>query len=292
MTKSTLPNLLDWRRDIEADTVFYRIENGLEKQTEILMKNDPNRVLPLGAPQGTLINHLLNFPEKVEGKDVFEPFAGSGAFGHMALKLGSRRVDFLDLNPRASSFQLENARRNGFGPARFEVHTGDIAQYSPARKPEVILANPPFVPTPDGIPGTLTSNGGPEGNRLVGLLLERLEELLEASGEAYIYVFQFMRDGRPLIADTLEAPLRRRPVELTPTQSAAIPFETYLATCHAFFSRSALVIQSWAEGLLDRYGGGVGLNHFVMHIGPRGDEATRVSVVPNVEEKYGEGFLT
>jgi len=29
-----------------------------------------------------------------------------------------------------------------------------------------------------------------------------------------------------------------------------------------------------------------------MHIGPRGDEATRVSVVPNVEEKYGEGFLT
>jgi tRNA G37 N-methylase Trm5 len=57
---------------------------------------------------------MLNFPEVVRGKRLFEPFAGSGALGFMALKIGARRVDFLDINHRASDFQRENAQLNRF----------------------------------------------------------------------------------------------------------------------------------------------------------------------------------
>jgi hypothetical protein len=293
MTKPLLPNLLNWRRDVDGVNVTYHFGNGLEVQTEILMKNDPNRILPLGGPQGTLINHMLNFPRKFAGKDVFEPFAGSGALGLMALKLGARRVDFLDINPRAASFQKHNARRNGFGPERFGAHVEDLATYSPDRRYQAILANPPFVPTPDCVTGTITSNGGPEGNRLVELLLERLEEFLDPVGEAYVYVFQLVKgDGEPVVVDLLERWVLQRPVEITPTQENEIPFDTYLSSYLELFPDSEELIRSWGGGLIERYGKSLGLNHFVLHIGPKGDAPTSVSVVSNVEVKYGEGFLS
>ena len=113
-------------------------------------------------------------------RTLFEPFAGSGAIGFMALKVGAGHVDFLDVNPRASQFQRENAGLNQFSSSRFTSITGDIADFAPARKYDLMLANPPFVPTPEGIDGTLTSNGGPEGSRFVEILVERLEELFVA----------------------------------------------------------------------------------------------------------------
>ena len=207
--------------------MFYRFSNGLKIKTEIFNKGDRLRILPLGSPQGSLLNHLLNFPETVQDKSVFEPFAGSGALGFMALKAGARHVDFLDINPRALDFQRENAALNQFSSSQFASIEGDIADLAPKRKYNLILANPPFVPTPEGIEGTITSNGGPEGSRFVEILLERLEEFLEPSGQALIYIFQFAKDGQPLVVELLAKTLKHRPVELTPSQGRPIPFETY-----------------------------------------------------------------
>ena len=108
----------------------------------------------------------------------------------MALKAGAGRVDFLDINPRALDFQRENAAVNRFPSSRFTSIKGDIADFLPERSYDLILANPPFVPTPAGLDGTITSNGGPDGNRFVEMLLKRLEEFLEPSGRALIYLFQ------------------------------------------------------------------------------------------------------
>src|SRR5262249_60810675 len=107
-------------------------------------------------------------------KDVFELFAGSGALGFMALKLGAHHVDLLDVNPRAVTFQVENAALNHFLPSQYSAIEGDIATFIPTHTYDLILANPPFVPTPAGIAGTLTSNGGTEGNKSVELHVHRL----------------------------------------------------------------------------------------------------------------------
>src|SRR5262245_6667069 len=168
-----LPDLLQYSREFRGDQVLYRFGNGLTINTEIFRKNDKLRILPLGTPQRSLMNHMLNFPEVVKDKEVFEPFAGSGALGFMALKVGARHVDFLDINPRALTFQVENAALNELPQSCYRSIEGDIATFTADRKYELIVANPPFVPTPEGIEGTITSNGGPEGNRFVESLLKR-----------------------------------------------------------------------------------------------------------------------
>src|SRR5262249_7069716 len=119
--QSPLPNLLQRTHEVQDDQIRYRFGNGLVIKTEILRKPDRLRILPLGTPQGSLMNHMLHFPEVTQGKDVFEPFAGSGALGFMALKLGAHHVDFLDVNPRAVTFQVENAALNHFLASQYSA---------------------------------------------------------------------------------------------------------------------------------------------------------------------------
>ena len=140
---SPLPNLVQRTRVADGDELVYTFGNGLTVHTEVFMKDDPLRVLPIGTPQDTLINWMLNHPEHIAGKTVFEPFAGSGVLGLMALKLGARHVDFLDINPRAVEFQVANAQGNGFAPTRYRAIEKSIAVFEPECRYDLIFSNPP-----------------------------------------------------------------------------------------------------------------------------------------------------
>ncbi len=61
--KSPLPNLLQRTHEVQGDQMLYRFGNGLLIKTEIFRKHDRLRILPLGAPQGSLMNHMLHFPD-------------------------------------------------------------------------------------------------------------------------------------------------------------------------------------------------------------------------------------
>ena len=287
----SLPDLLQRTREVNGEDVLYRFANGLTIKTEVFNKRDRQRILPLGTPQGSLMNHVLNFPETVQHKGTFEPFAGSGALGFMALKAGARHVDFLDINPRAADFHRDNAALNQFSAGRFTSITGDIATFVPERKYDLILANPPFVPTPEGIEGTITSNGGPEGSRFVEILLERLEQFLEPTGRALIYVFQFVRAGEPLIVELLARCSQRRSVEITPAQERSIPFETYYQAYLQLFPKAAPAVDRWRSDLLRRHGSGLTLCHYVVDVGPQSDRSTDCVIRENFAQKFGESFL-
>jgi methylase of polypeptide subunit release factors len=288
---ATLPDLLQRTHEVRGDEVLYRFANGLAIKTEVFLKRESLRILPLGSPQGSLMNHLLAFPEAARGKRVFEPFAGSGALGFMALKAGAERVDFLDVNPRASTFHRENAALNGFALDRFTSITGDVADFAPPRRYDLLLANPPFVPTPEGMEGTITSNGGPEGSRFVEILLERLEDVLEPGGRALVYVFQLVKGERPLIAERLERTSARRPVELTPAQARLIPFEAYLAAYRRAFPREEAAIERWRAALTRAHGEGLTLCHYVVDVGPQSEGPAECVIRRNFAEKFGECFL-
>jgi hypothetical protein len=60
--------------------------------TDPFLWSDAARILPLGGPQDTILNRMLRQPRLAQGRSVFEPFAGAGAFGLMALKLGARHA--------------------------------------------------------------------------------------------------------------------------------------------------------------------------------------------------------
>src|SRR5262245_66229725 len=114
------------------------------------MRRSADGILPLGGPQDTILNRMLCYPELVRGRRVFEPFAGAGAFGLMALRLGARHVEFLDINPRACAFQKDNATRNGFAADRYHCHLGSIVEYEAGEPFDLVLANPPLVHTSPG----------------------------------------------------------------------------------------------------------------------------------------------
>jgi hypothetical protein len=288
---NTLPDLLGRTSEVRGEEVLYRFANGLTIKTEVFNKDDELRILPLGSPQAALMNHMANFPGIVQGKCVFEPFAGSGPLGLMALMLGARHVDFLDINPRAAKFHHGNAELNQLSSARFTSIVGDIATFIPNRKYDVIVANPPFVPTPEGIEGTITSNGGPEGNRFVEILFQRLEVFLEATGEALVYLFQFVKDDQPLVVELISRTLDHRLVELTPSQRQRTSFESYRSAYTRLFPNAAKAIARWESNLVQRYGHGLSLCHYIAHVGRRGDSSTCCVVRDNFAQKFGESWF-
>jgi hypothetical protein len=286
-----LPDLLGRSSEVQGEEVIYRFANGLTITTEVFNKDDKLRILPLGSPQGSLMNHMLNFPEVVRDKSLFEPFAGSGPLGLMALKLGARQVDFLDINPKASDFQRRNTELNRFPPSRYRSIEADIATFEPEAPYQLILANPPFVPTPDGIEGTITSNGGADGNRFVEILLRRLEEFLEPLGEALILLFQLVRGQRPLIAELISDLVIHRPIELTPSQEHPVRFEVYCRAYSQLFPGAQEDIDRWRSSLIRKHGEDLSLCHYVARVGPRGDAPTSCVIRSDFAEQFGESFL-
>jgi len=288
-TGQSLEDRLQLTREVRGDRVVYRFANGLVIETEVFHKSDRLRILPLGSPQGALMNHLSGFPERVRDRSVFEPFAGSGALGFMALALGARHADFLDVNPRAEGFLRANAQANGIPVDRYTSITTDIAQFVPEGRYDLLIANPPFVPTPDGIDGTLTSNGGPDGGRFVRLLLDRIETFLEPSGEALIYVFQPVVEGRPLMLDRLRRLARSRPVQITPCQSRPLPFSMVVDAYRKLFPGAREAIDRWQSDLVGTHGAEVGLCHYVLEIGERSADAECV-IRNDFAARFGRSF--
>jgi release factor glutamine methyltransferase len=288
--RNGLPDLLGRTSEVHGEEVLYRFANGLAIKTEVWNKGDTLRILPLGSPQGSLMNHIVHFPEVVRGKRIFEPFAGSGAISFMALKLGAEHVDFLDVNPRAAAFLAENARLNQLDASRFRFIEGDVATFEPDGRYDLMIANPPFVPCPDGIEGSITSNGGAEGNRFVEIVLRRLEDFLAPDGEALMLVFQLVRHGRPLLVELILDTLVKRPVELTPSQQRPISFGAISEAYTQLFADAREEIARWRSALLEKHGPGLALCHYVARVGGRGERATCCVMRDDFAEQFGESF--
>lgn len=230
---------------------------------------------------------MICHPGLVRGRSVFEPFAGAGAFGLMALKLGARHVEFLDINPRACAFQRDNATRNGFAADRYHCQLGSITDYEAVAPFDLVLANPPFVPTPPEIPGTLRSNGGPEGSGLAKVLFLHLDALLHRKGEAYVYVMQFVSREGPLLARFLAGALPNRTITFTPTQEVAISFDEYLAAYRQCFPRHEADIERWGADLSAHHGDRIGIQQYVVHVSPKRPGSSRWVVSLDLLETFG-----
>jgi len=286
----SLPDRVGLSRDLSGPEWTHRFANGLVIHTEPLLKADSLRILPIGGPQGALMNHLLGFRERVAGKQVFEPFAGSGAIGLMAIKAGARHVDLLDVNPRAAEFQRRNAEASGIAPTEFTSIIADLSTWAPTAPYDLLLANPPFVPTPAEMTGSLTSNGGPDGNHFAEMLLRRMDTWVQPTGEALIFLLQLVPDEVPLVLPLARELLPRRPVRATPTQRRAIPFETYVDAYRSTFGADRDAIDAWAGSQTRRHGSALSISHYVLHVLPEGPGESMVC--DDFAEKFGEAFWT
>lgn len=105
------------------------------------------------------------------GARVLELFAGSGALAVAAALEGAREVTAVDVSRRALATTWINARRNG---VRVRVRRGDLFAPVAGERFDLILANPPYVPSADdALPRRGRARaweGGADGR----LLLDRL----------------------------------------------------------------------------------------------------------------------
>ncbi|HEX4804362.1 MAG TPA: HemK2/MTQ2 family protein methyltransferase [Conexibacter sp.] len=107
------------------------------------------------------------------GARVLDVFTGSGALAVAAAREGARAVTAVDVSRRALLSAALNARRNG---VRVRVRRGDLFAPVAGERFELILANPPYVPSGadgDGLPrrgAARAWEGGGDGRALLDRL--------------------------------------------------------------------------------------------------------------------------
>jgi hypothetical protein len=285
-----LANLLGKARDVHDDLWVFRYANGLTVQTDPFMRPDRNRILPIGGPQDVLMNRLVHFPDIVRSKRVLDAFAGSGVLGLMALKLGAAQVDFVDINPRAAEFQIENCLLNNFARDRYRAIVSSVADVVVEQRYEIVLANPPFVPTPRGIEGTLTSRAGIDGNEFVVMLLNRLDAVLASDGQGYLVLLQMEANGTPLICLRLAELVSGRTFTFSPVQEVASDIDLYARAYRERFPNHEHAIRHWQGELASMYGP-LQLQHYAVHISAKRPGPSTWCKVSDLASNYLENFI-
>jgi methylase of polypeptide subunit release factors len=112
---------------------------------------------------------------------------GSGIAALTAARLSpGLRWTGIDLSPNAVNVANFNAALNSLS-SRYTAIEGDLFSPAGGRRFDLIVANPPFLPVPDGTDFPLYGSGGPDGLSVMRPLLEQIASHLTPTGRALIY---------------------------------------------------------------------------------------------------------
>jgi release factor glutamine methyltransferase len=130
---------------------------------------------------------LLPFATAARGRSVLEVGCGAGEASLAAARAGARVVA-TDRNRAALEWVRDRAAEERL---RVDVVRTDLARG--LGRFDVVLANPPYLPTPGAMPGEdagdrLALDGGPDGARVTARLVADLSDHLTATGCAYVLV--------------------------------------------------------------------------------------------------------
>ncbi|KAI9032348.1 hypothetical protein DFJ74DRAFT_640853 [Hyaloraphidium curvatum] len=116
---------------------------------------------------------------RLAGKPTVDLCSGSGVQGLVAARLGATEVACVDVNPRAACFCRFNALLNALED-RAEALEGNLWDAVHGRRFPTVLANPPYIPNPEGaVPLELFGDGGPRGDELTERIVRGLKDHAE-----------------------------------------------------------------------------------------------------------------
>ena len=121
-----------------------------------------------------------------EGSDVLDVFTGSGALALAAARGGARSVTAIDLSRRSIMAVRFNAWRNG---VKVRTLRGDVLTPVAGERFDLILANPPYFPGAEQLPGHGAARaweGGYDGRVLVDRLCANVARHLRPGGQVVI----------------------------------------------------------------------------------------------------------
>jgi release factor glutamine methyltransferase len=138
---------------------------------------------------------LLHNLEVAAGQRVLVLGAGAGLLALEAARKGCTVVA-TDILEKSVSLTRRNATINGL-EGRLTARAGDL--YAPlpgGQRFDVIVANPPQLPTPPELERAdwigHANNGGPTGRLLIERIIRGLNDRLESGGRAYLLVLSFV----------------------------------------------------------------------------------------------------
>ena len=288
-----LPIVTDTRLQFLGDEEEYWIYGfgDLVFRTETLSTARADRVIPLGEAAGRIMDYMVRHQDEIRGARILEPFCGCGPMALLALHLDASHVCAVDINPRALEFLDDNCRRNLLDASRLYCVLEDIASYAPDEQFDWLFANPPFVPTPEGIDGAIHSAAGGDGNRLSSALMSRLDVLLRATGQALMSIFQIEAGGEPLLARECEQLVPTRPVEFTKgNQFRDLAFGDFAEGYRERVPYMRRAIDAWEDSLVRTFGTELTVDTYAVHIGAK-SAGSGVTFREYDGSKYGHGFF-
>ncbi len=137
-------------------------------------------------------------PAKKPVKRVVDVCTGSGCLAVLlADRFPEAKVDAIELSPDAAAVARFNFAQNELG-ARIKLHRSDVFDAVPVAKYDVILSNPPYVPSREmkGLPEefrkepAMALDGGADGLDIVRKLLRQARERLQPHGIVTLEVGQ------------------------------------------------------------------------------------------------------
>ncbi|GAA2424160.1 HemK2/MTQ2 family protein methyltransferase [Streptomyces macrosporus] len=141
------------------------------------------------APQEDtwLLRQALQDASLAPGSRVLDLCTGTGVLAMAALRMGASEAVALDASPRAVLAARCNARLHRLP---MTVRRGDladaVAEAEEGRRFDVVLANPPYVPSPNPEPPrrgrAMCWDGGPDGRAVLDRLCAAAPSLLEPGG--------------------------------------------------------------------------------------------------------------
>ncbi|MEV7030371.1 HemK2/MTQ2 family protein methyltransferase [Streptomyces sp. NPDC093272] len=125
--------------------------------------------------------------ERITGEtDVLDLGTGSGMLAMEAARLGGR-VTAVDISWRAVAVTWINALLNG---ERLRVRHGDLTTALPGgRRFDLVIANPPYVPAPGGVPSRGAArawDAGADGRVLIDRICDAAPRVLRPTGTLLI----------------------------------------------------------------------------------------------------------
>ncbi|MFJ4126539.1 HemK2/MTQ2 family protein methyltransferase [[Kitasatospora] papulosa] len=173
------------------------------------------------APQADtyLLAQALQAEKITPHTNFLDVCTGSGALAVLAAKLGAR-VSATDISRRAVMTARINAARAG---QRIEVLRGDLTGPLAERRFHIVASNPPYVPTPPGLPprkhrAAIAWDAGRSGRQTLDRICVNARDMLHPDG-----VLLIVHSALCGVDETLKR-LVRSGMHGTVTHCASVPF--------------------------------------------------------------------
>jgi tRNA1(Val) A37 N6-methylase TrmN6 len=159
---------------------------------------------------------------------------GTGT-GLLACMADARRVLGVEVDPAAAEVAAFNVMLNGL-QNRVEIQVGDLYESVPGRKFDLIVANPPFMPAPEGTHLPTCGDGGHLGDDVLKRVLAGLDRHLGPAGQALVYAEAFGDFEEPQIVRWLRE-----------TDLGALKFSVFVRSTQSLEAASLGLTLLWQE---------------------------------------------